>query len=575
MRKLFWAMGVMLVLFCCIVGAALTASADAMEQGEGVTCKFDPSSRVLTISGQGTLIAKGAEWETLRDETAFVVIEEGVSAIGDGVFRNFESLEQVTIASTVTSIGEDAFFGCTLLAMVEVSDLSSWCEIEFAGIYSNPACYAKRIFMDGEIVTTLEIEEGTTSIGAYAFYRFGGLRRVSIPASVTSIGENAFYGCTKLASVKFSDNGSLQEIGEYAFYGCGAIKSITLPQGTEEIGASAFASCVSLEEVILPRTLKVVRERLFYECRSLRFVQMFDSISVIEANAFSYTGIEEIAFCGSAEQWEAVRREENWIYGMVGSYKVCRHGDWISEGAETHKTACAYCEETESQPHNWDEGIVVREPSHTETGTKRVSCVDCGETKIEILGEVHELGNWIDQIEPTCMDAGVLGHYACAECGKCFDANKKPLTSVSVNALGHRDDPSDNDHLCDVCGGIVGTHVFGAWGVHDGAQHKGECDCGEILYAEHRFSDTDASLCIDCGYERGDKIPEGSSAPQTTDTSVPSESPSLPQTTDEGLEQNQTVKKSRRGCRSGIACDGLMLLLSIGMVGVCLKKKES
>ena len=134
MRKLFWAMGMMLVLLCCIIGATLTASAETMEQGAGVTCTFDPSSRVLTISGQGTLIAKGAEWETLRDETAFVVIEEGVSAIGDGVFRDFENLEQVTIASTVTSIGENAFLGCTLLAMVEVSDLSSWCEIEFAGI---------------------------------------------------------------------------------------------------------------------------------------------------------------------------------------------------------------------------------------------------------------------------------------------------------------------------------------------------------------------------------------------------------------------------------------------------------
>ena len=403
-----------------------------------------------------------------------------------------------------------------------------------------------------------------------------GLTSVSIPASVTSIGANAFYGCTKLASVTFFDNGSLQEIGESAFYGCSALKSIVLPQGTEKIGTSAFASCVSLEKVILPRALNIVRERLFYECRRLRFVQMFDSISVIEANAFSYTGIEEIAFCGSAEQWESVRREENWIYGMVGSYKVCRHGDWISEGADTHKTACAYCEEMESRPHNWDDGIVVREPSHTATGTKRFSCVDCGEIKIEILGEVHELGNWIAQIKPTCTGAGVLGHYACIECGKCFDANKKPLTSVLVDALGHRDSLSDSDHLCDVCGGIVGTHVFGAWTLHDSEQHKGACDCGEILYAEHRFGDSSASLCIDCGYERSvDKAPAGSSAPQTTDTSVPSESPSSPQTTDETSEQNQMEKESRRGCRSGIACDGLMLLLSIGVVGVCLKKKES
>ena len=70
-----------------------------------------------------------------------------------------------------------------------------------------------------------------------------------IPASVTSIGGEAFYNCTGLTSVTFDENGQLAEIGKYAFYNCTGLASITIPSSVTSIGTQAFYLCSSLKSV--------------------------------------------------------------------------------------------------------------------------------------------------------------------------------------------------------------------------------------------------------------------------------------------------------------------------------------
>ena len=128
-----------------------------------------------------------------------ITIPGGVTSIGDNTFSGCSGLTSVTIGEGVKSIGEDAFDNCSGLTDVYYQgDLSGWLEIEFGDYYANPMYYADNLYINGELLQgDIVVPEGTEKIGAYAFYNCDALTSVTIPDSVTSIGEDAFnYGTT-------------------------------------------------------------------------------------------------------------------------------------------------------------------------------------------------------------------------------------------------------------------------------------------------------------------------------------------------------------------------------------------
>ncbi|MBR3863451.1 MAG: leucine-rich repeat protein [Clostridia bacterium] len=167
--------------------------------------------------------------------------------IPSGAFANCENLTSVTIGRDVTKIGEGAFYNCIGLKEVRITDITAWCKITFEDSEANPLQYAKNLYLKGTLVRVLVIPSSVTSIKNFAFFGCSKLTRITIPSSVTSIGACAFYGCTELTNVTIPS--SVTSIGEQAFSECTELTSITIPASVKSIGIFCFAGCDSLTAV--------------------------------------------------------------------------------------------------------------------------------------------------------------------------------------------------------------------------------------------------------------------------------------------------------------------------------------
>ena len=289
----------------------------------GGLMRYGASNRALYINGskiEGALvipdgvtsIGKQAFWGCSGLKS--ISLPDSVTAIGESAFRNCSKLTSITIPNGVTEIGDGAFYGCSGLTKVTFADGSQLTSIGYDA------------FRDCIGLTSISIPNGVTIINNYLFAGCSYLTSVSISDSVTSIGNYAFQGCSRLTSINLPDG--VTRIGNYAFQGCSRLTSINLPDGVTRIGDYAFESCSKLASITIPAGMTTIGPNAFNNCSGLTSVTIPNSVTDISNSAFyKCTKLTDIHYQGTKAQWNAISKDSNWN-SNTGDYTIhCTDGN--------------------------------------------------------------------------------------------------------------------------------------------------------------------------------------------------------------------------------------------------------
>jgi hypothetical protein len=249
----------------------------------GYTGPGGPVTIPSLVNGLPVTSIGGRAFESCSGLTS-VTIPNSVTSIGDWAFQNCLALTSVTIGNSVDSIGDWAFLGCTSLTAITVDALNSSYS-SAAGVLFNKS-QTTLVQCPGGEAGSYTIPNSVTSIGDQAFYYCASLTSVTIPNSVTSIGDDAFSFCSSLTSVTIPD--SVTSIGDDAFSFCSSLTSVTIPDSVTSIGDGAFSFCSSLTSVTIPNSVTSIGDQAFCDCSSLTSVTIGNSVTNIGQYAFNY-----------------------------------------------------------------------------------------------------------------------------------------------------------------------------------------------------------------------------------------------------------------------------------------------
>lgn len=263
--------------------------------------------------------------------------EHNVTSINGGV-NNRSYLKSVVFGQNIKSIGNSAFYGCQQLESITLNS-----NLETLSSYAFEYCY--------KLATVNLQDTKVTTIPEGCFYQCG-LTEIDIPATITEIGNSAFYGCDsvvtitvntatisescfqpnnsdkcklttvnigknvksignyafqnqkKLTAVNIDPEVSELVIGSYVFSDCDALETITLPAGVASLGNSVFYACDQLKTVVFDEnsTIEAIPNSCFSNCTSLETLTLPNSVKTVGSSAFYYcTSLRELTFSTGLE----------------------------------------------------------------------------------------------------------------------------------------------------------------------------------------------------------------------------------------------------------------------------------
>ena len=242
-----------------------------------------------------------------KSQTSYT-IPNSVTSIGDWAFKDCTGLTSITIPNSVTSIEDCAFNGCSGLTSINVASGNNYYSDNNGVLFNKKKTELIR-YPEGKSQTSYTIPNSVTSIGDWAFYKCTGLTSITIPNIVTSIGYSAFKRCTGLTSITIPD--SVTSIGYYAFEHCAGLTSITISNSVTSIEKEAFAGCTGLTSITIPNSVTSIGSFAFEQCTGLTSITIPNSVTSIGYMAFyGCTGLKDVYYTGSKDEWKAISIDE-------------------------------------------------------------------------------------------------------------------------------------------------------------------------------------------------------------------------------------------------------------------------
>ena len=213
-----------------------------------------------------------AVWELDGNGTLKISGTGEISDFGDCAFSTWNDLDgwikKIEIEEGITSIGDYAFYNCSAVEQVTIPNT-------------------------------------VVRIGAYAFALCDSLTYIELPNSVQTVGEYTFFSCPKLEMAVLSNNLSVLE--RYMFHLCRGLKSVEIPSGVKSIGDYVFYYCDALNTIEIPETVTTIGHMAFYFAFPLEGEQSLklpDSVTAVGSYCFGFSGIEEVIWSEKAERLE-------------------------------------------------------------------------------------------------------------------------------------------------------------------------------------------------------------------------------------------------------------------------------
>lgn len=328
--------------------------------GDNAEWSYNVATSTLTISGTGATkdynaVLSKVPWESYKPLMTKLVVNEGITVIGNYSFYNCVKLTSVSLPSTLTALnGQGTMttsYGC---------------------------------FQNCTALESITLPKNLQTIGNCVFKDCTSLKTIRFPDSLTTLSYGAFSGCTALESVVFGSG--LTETGDNSFYNAG-VKRITWGENITSISAYSFFGC-GMTSIDIPDQVTSIGLRALADCSFLT------TVTVNNAN-MAFTGDP----CNGSEQSITIR-------GHNGST------------AETYATEKNYkFESIDSCNHTTTHDVVSVEPTCTEKGTLQHICDECGqitrEEAIEVLGHNYEE---IERVDNTEADGHIYKTNKCARC---------------------------------------------------------------------------------------------------------------------------------------------------------------
>ncbi len=290
--------------------------------GENLTWSISSNGHGLVISGSGLMDDygwSGAPWYDKRDQILYITVNQGVQSIGKNAFSNLRKVQSVSLPYGLEVIADDAFYECIELQSAELP-------LGLLAIGSHAFAYCYKL-------ESVSFPATLQTIDGYAFTGCEMLQSVTIPASVTKINGGAFSCCDSLASINVNEGGSsyksvngvlfsadgmtlvcypagkgssytvpsgVKEIGDQAFYGCAALNSVKLPSGLTRIGGDALQG-TGIATVTIPKKVTEIGNGAFRDCKSLTEILVdadSSSFKTVGGALLSKDGTEYLCYPG-------------------------------------------------------------------------------------------------------------------------------------------------------------------------------------------------------------------------------------------------------------------------------------